>query len=286
MGRIVIITPARDEEKYIHFTLNSIVNQTIQPVEWLILDDGSNDRTKEIAEKYANEYSWIRVLSLPDRGERVLGSGVVHTFNYGLENLQTTDYDFICKLDADLTLPENYFEFLLAEFTADTKLGIASGCTYIENGEELIWERTYEKHTRGMMKVYRRTCFQEIGGLIPNLGWDVVDDYMAHLKGWDTQNHKELKVIHHRPMGSSGKGIIAGKIRWGKIHYLLNYHPLFSLGSCFYRMLEKPYILSGILMIYGYLSCFFNDTRRIAPDEVGEYIRSTQIMRLKKVVGL
>ena len=219
----LIVTPARDEERFIEKTIQSVVSQTILPQEWVIVDDGSTDKTKDIVLHYAREHDWIRLLKLPDRGKRELGAAVVNAFNYGLRNTRTIDYEFLCKLDADLTLPPNYFEFLFDRFRENPCLGITSGCTYIQSGEKLIWERTYERHSRGMMKLYRRKCFEDINGLVSELGWDMIDDYKAQMNGWQTRNFKRLKVIHHRPMGTSINGTLTGKIRAGRIQYLLNY---------------------------------------------------------------
>jgi len=259
----LIVTPARDEESFIEKTIQSVVLQTILPQEWIIVDDGSTDKTRNIVLHYAREHGWIRLFTLPDRGKRQLGAAVVNAFNYGFRKARIIDYEFLCKLDADIVLPLNYFEFLFERFQENPRLGIASGCTYIQSGKKLVWERTYEKHSRGMMKVYCRRCFENINGLVSELGWDVIDDYKAQMNGWHTRNFKNLKVLHHRPMGSSIKGILTGKIRGGHIQYLLNYHPLFAFFSGVYRMFERPYILAGLAMWYGYLSSFFTEKERV-----------------------
>ena len=283
--RYVIVTAARNEEKFIENTIKSMLSQTLLPKEWIIVDDGSTDATKDIVSHYLPQHKWIQLISLPDRGERKLGGGVVHAFNHGLECLSEKDYDFLCKLDADLTLPENYFEYLWRKFQDNPRLGISTGCTYIRRGEKLIWERTCQNHTRGMMKVYRRECFQEIGGLVPELGWDIIDDFKARACGWQTRNFKDLVVIHHRPMGTSIRGSLFGKFRFGHIQYLLNYHPLFVFFSGVYRMLERPYITGGFAIWFGYLNSFFTKKERIVNDELKILIRKTQFERLKKILA-
>ena len=283
-NRYVIITPARDEEKFIEYTIQSVIGQTILPQEWIIVDDGSTDNTVEVVRKYADRYPWIRLIELPDRKERKFGGAIVEVFNRGLRNVRVSSYDFICKLDADLSLPPNYFEFLFQKFDENPRLGIASGCTFLRRGEKLVWERTYENHTRGAMKVYRRRCFEDINGLIAQLGWDVIDDFKAQACGWETRGFKSLVVAHHRPMGSTGKGVIAGRVRWGEIQYLLNYHPVFALGSGLYRMLESPYIIGGLAMWYGYLRSFFLRKERVAQGDLKSLIRRRQLERLKRIV--
>ena len=282
----LIVTPVRDEEGFVESTMQSVVSQTILPREWVVVDDGSRDKTRDIVLHYAHEHKWIRLLTLPDRGKRQLGAAVVDAFNFGLANAKVADYEFLCKLDADIVLSADYFEFLFGRFRQNSGLGIASGCTYIQNGEKLIWERTYEKHSRGMMKVYRRRCFEDINGLISELGWDVIDDYKAQMKGWQTRNFKDLKVIHRRPMGSSIKGILTGRIRGGHIQYLLNYHPIYAFFSGVYRMLEKPYIVGGFAIWYGYLSSFFSKRKRAVNGELKRFIRKSQLQRLRKYLLL
>lgn len=282
--RYVIITAARDEEAFIRFTLDSVVHQTILPLEWVIVDDGSTDKTAEIISERSSCCPWIRLLQLPNRGQRRLGAGVVQSFNHGLAAVQHRDYDFISKLDADQSLPPHYFQFLLEQFDGNPCLGVASGSTYLQTGGRLVWERNYERRSRGSMKVYRRKCFEAIGGLVPQLGWDVIDDYKAQAKGWETRSFKELVVIHHRPMGTSGGGLIAGKIRFGEVQYLLNYHPVFALGSGAYRMMERPYLVAGLAIWYGYLRPFFQKKGRTVQGDLKDFIRAQQWERVKSAV--
>ena len=283
-NKYVIITPARDEEQFIEFTLRSVVGQTMLPQEWIILDDGSTDRTADIVTQHADRFPWIRLIELPNRKDRKFGRAIVEAFHHGLRNLRTDNYDFICKLDADLSLPRHYFEFLFKKFDKRPRLGIASGCTFIRRAGKLIWERGYENHTRGPMKVYRRECFEDINGLMAELGWDVIDDFKAQASGWETRSFKDLVVIHHRPIGSSGQGIIAGRIRWGEIQYLLNYQPVFAFSSGLYRMLDRPYVIGGLAIWYGYLKSFFVGKERIAKGDLKHFIRRRQLERLKGIV--
>ena len=283
-NRYVLVTPARDEERFIAKTIQSVIGQTIVPQEWIIVNDGSVDRTAEVVREHIEGHRWIRLIELSDRKQRKFGGAIVEAFNHGLRNLRAADYEFISKLDADLSLPPNYFEFLFQKFDENPRLGIASGCTFIRRGGRLVWERAYKNHTRGAMKVYRRECFEGMDGLVAQLGWDVIDDFKAQASGWETRSFRDLVVIHHRPMGASGKGLIAGKIRWGEIQYLLNYHPVFAFGSGLYRMFERPYIIGGLAMWYGYLRSSLDGKARIASGELGELVRRRQMERLKGVV--
>ncbi len=281
----VVITPARDEERYIDYTLRSMIAQTLRPEEWIIVDDGSTDGTAAIVCDYTARYPWLRLIRRADRGERRIGGGVVEAFNHGLRNVRSGGYKFISKLDADLSLPSNYFEFLLQKFEESHRLGIASGCTFVRRGKKLVWERNYDRSSRGMMKVYRRECFEEIGGLVTELGWDVIDDYQAQALGWETRSYRDLAVIHHRPMGSSGRGILEGRKRFGQVHYLLNSHPVYAFCSGVYRMLEPPYVLGGLAVWYGYLRFFFSRKKKLAEGELKQFIRERQLDRVKSSIA-
>ncbi len=281
----VVITPARDEERFIEHILRSMITQTLRAEEWIIVDDGSTDGTAAIVRDYADRHPWLRLITQPDRGERKLGGGVVETFNRGLENLRSDGYAFVSKLDADLSLPPNYFEFLLQRFQENHRLGIASGCTFVRRGNTLVWERNSERSSRGMMKVYRRECFEDIGGLVAELGWDVIDDYKAQFLGWETRSYRDLVVIHHRPMGSSGKGILEGRRRFGEVHYLLSSHPLYAFCSGLYRMLERPYVVGGLAVWYGYVRSFLSRKKRIAEGELKQFIRERQLERVKAAIA-
>ncbi len=281
----VVITPARDEERFIEYTLRSMIAQTLWPEEWIIVDDGSTDGTAAIVREHAERYPWLRLTRRPDRGERKIGGGVVEAFNHGLRNVRSEAYGFISKLDADLSLPSNYFECLLQRFKENHRLGIASGCTFVRRGKKLVWERNSERSSRGMMKVYRRGCFEEMGGLVAELGWDVIDDYKAQALGWETRSYRDLVVIHHRPMGSSGKGILEGRKRFGEVHYLLSSHPVYAFGSGLYRMLERPYVVGGLAVWYGYVRSFLSRKKRIAEGELKQFIREKQLDRMKAAIA-
>jgi glycosyltransferase involved in cell wall biosynthesis len=279
--RYVIVTPVRNEDCFIEGTIQSVLGQTELPTEWVIVDDGSTDRTREIVAGYAARYEWIHLVELPVQGNRELGGRVVRAFTYGGEQLRAQEWGFTSKLDADLTLPDNYYQFLLDRFEENNRYGILSGCTYLRKGDTLVWERASLHHTRGAMKLWRRTCLEDIGGITPELGWDVIDDFAAQARGWETRNFRELRVIHHRPMGSSIRGSIFGKLRYGRIHYLLNYHPIFALGSAVYRMWEPPYIIGGFAVLYGYLSSLCTRRPRIVTGELKTFIRRRQMDRIK-----
>jgi glycosyltransferase involved in cell wall biosynthesis len=278
--RYVVISPVRNEEKFVRMTMESVANQTVRPAEWIIVDDGSSDNTAAIVSEFAETHPWIKLMRKPDRGERALGAGVVETFKFGFDRISVTDYEYIVKLDADLSFGPRYFEGVFERFAQNPALGISSGKTYIREGEGLILERMADTHVRGASKVYRRPCFEQIGGLVSIIGWDSVDELYAQYHGWETRSYSELVLEHHRPMGTSHGSALRGKVRWGKGRYVTGSHPLFILASGIYRMSEKPYILGGLALIYGYASAWFSGHERIPEPEVRRFQRRRELRRL------
>src|SRR5271166_6438519 len=183
--RYVVVTPARDEASHIGETIGSLVHQTIRPAEWVIVDDGSTDGTGEIAERFADRYSWISVLHRPDRGKRQNATGVMEAFQHGYRSLKANDWDFIVKLDGDVSLNPDYFENCFREFQRNPTLGIGGGSIcHLENGALKI-ESCPRFHVRGATKIYSRACWEAIGGLLSVPGWDTVDEVKANMLGWE-----------------------------------------------------------------------------------------------------
>jgi len=281
--RIVIISPVRDEEEFIGKTINSMVNQTIKPVEWLIVDDGSTDRTLEIIQKAAQEHEWIHIETRQDRGKRAVGPGVVEAFYYGYERLKTQDYDFIGKMDADIEFGEKYFETLLAFFAKDQYLGAASGKPFLKEGETLVEERTNDEMVAGQINFYRRKCFEDIGGFVREVHWDGIAFHRARMEGWRTRSirHPDLNFIHQRLMGSSHQGILHGRMRWGRGQYFMGTHPLFVFAIGGYRIFEKPFLLGGLFIVMGYFKAMLESMPRYDNPEFRKSLHAWQFERLK-----
>ncbi|HIK38771.1 MAG: glycosyltransferase family 2 protein [Geminocystis sp.] len=280
--RIVLISPVRDEEKYLEKTIQSVVSQTITPVEWVIVDDGSTDRTPEILARAAAQYPWIHVVRKPDRGKRSVGPGVVEAFYYGYERLKTKDYDYIGKLDGDLEFKPQYFATLLSYFEKDPHLGAASGKPYLLEGGKLIKERMADDMVAGQINFYRRQCFEDIGGFVREVHWDGIAFHRARMKGWRTRSIDDpnLQFIHQRLMGSSEKGIITGRLRWGRGQYFMGTHPLYIFAIGFYRMWERPYIIGGILIVVGYFLAMLQRMPRYNDPEFRKSLHAWQMARL------
>lgn len=281
--RIVIISPVRDEAELIRGTIKSMINQTIKPVEWLIVDDGSTDGTTEIIKKAAAENPWIHVEIKQNRGVRAVGPGVVEAFYYGYERLLTKDYDFICKMDGDLEFGPKYFETLLAYFEKDKHLGSASGKPFLEENGKLIEERHNDEMVAGMINFYRRKCFEDIGGFVRQVHWDGIAYHKARIKLWRTASFRnpDLDFIHKRLMGSSHKGIVHGRMRWGKGQYFMGTHWLYILAIGLYRAFEKPFIVGGFFIVLGYFKAMIDGVERYDEPGFRKSLHAWQFERLK-----
>jgi poly-beta-1,6-N-acetyl-D-glucosamine synthase len=274
----VIISPCRNEAAYMRRTLDSVAAQTRRPALWVIVDDGSTDKTPAILADYAEKHDWIRVVAKPDRGHRAVGPGVIEAFYVGLETVSLSEFSFLCKLDLDLDLPPQYFETLLAHMAADPRIGTCSGKPYIRRGRRLVSERKSDDMSVGMTKLWRRECFTAIGGLVREVMWDAIDCHKARMLGWRAVSWDEpkLRFEHLRPMGSSQLGIYAGRRRHGFGQYFMGTHPLYFCATVAFRAMEPPYILGGLAMLQGYLGAWLRGTRQLDDPALRAFIRAYQ----------
>ena len=251
--RYVIISPVKDEEQYVEFTARSVINQTVKPVLWILVDDGSRDRTPDIVSRYADVHSFIWVIHNPHTGSRRPGAAVIRAFDVGWQALGDREYDFIVKLDCDISFEPDYFQKLLGKFSEDERLGIASG-VYFEMDKAGIWKEVVmpSYHAAGACKVIRRKCFEDIAGFIVSAGWDTVDEIRAMTRGWKTSHFTELRMHHHKPEGS-GIGPMRTSFMHGEIYYLTGGSKLFFLLKVIHRIVARPYVLSAMALTGGYL---------------------------------
>jgi poly-beta-1,6-N-acetyl-D-glucosamine synthase len=279
MPRYVVITPARDEEEHIEKTLNSMIAQTIRPVQWIVVNDGSSDATGSILDRYAHTHPWITALHRPDRGFRQAGTGVIHTFYFGYDHLHTTGWDYLVKLDADLSFEPKYFERCFAEFEKDSRLGIAGGGIYhLENGT-LKLEPHPLFHVRGATKIYRRECWEQLAGLIRAPGWDTVDELKANMLGWRTRTFAEFPLVHHRITGAAD-GTWRDALKNGRANYVTGYHPLFLLLKVLKRLPQRPYVLGSLGLLWGYLTAAYKRVPQVDDAALIAYTRRQQLRRL------
>ncbi len=281
--RYLVISPVRDEAEFLQHTIDSMVNQTTRPTIWLIVDDGSTDATPEIVRRAAEQHEWIRLYQRTDRGVRKVGGGVVDAFNEGLAQFKLDDFDFVCKLDGDLELGPTYFEQLFEKFASNPRLGSASGKCWLVTDHGLQLERTNDQFSLGAAKCYRTACFREIGGFVSEVMWDGIDCHRCRMLGWDVRSfHDDALLIKHlRRMGSSFRSIYHGRLRWGYGQYFMGTHPLYALAIAGYRMLERPWLVGGLMILAGYFRGYLLRQRRYEDVEFRRYLRRWQLARLR-----
>jgi poly-beta-1,6-N-acetyl-D-glucosamine synthase len=273
-----IITPVRDEEEFIKGTIESVLCQTLRPIEWIIVDDGSTDSTGAIIERCAQEHSWIRPFHRKDRGYRSSGGGV-EAFLDAYPRLQRQDWEFLVNLDGDLTFAPDYFERCFEYFRSTARLGIGGGKIYKKARKRLRWERAPNFHVRGATKIYRRECWESLGGLFPGLGWDTVDELKANQLGWITKTFPDLMLVHHRVTGAAW-GAWGNAVNDGEADYIVDYHPVFFGLKCIRNLLDSPLVVRSIGVAYGFLRCAVRRTPRIGDKELRRYLRQQQLRRL------
>ena len=277
--RYVVISPVRDEEAYLRSTIECVVEQTIRPTEWIIVNDGSSDNTGKIIDEYAARYPWIRAVHRGNRGFRKSGGGVVEAFNDGLSIVRSDDWDFIVKLDGDLSFAPDYFERCFDRFRDDARLGVGGGVIcYNENGVKRF-EHCPEFHVRGASKIYRRECWEEIGGFWPAPGWDTMDEVKANMLKWSTRSFPELHLIHHRHTGAAD-GLWGGFVKNGRANYICGYHPLFMVLKCLRRVARPPYVVGAAGLFYGYVSGYWKKIPQVDDRKTIGYLRRQQMGRL------
>ncbi len=286
--KFVIITPAKNEAKYLGKTIKSLVSQSLLPCEWVIVDDGSVDETYHIAEAAARAHSWIKVIRRPDRGCRDFNSFFVEAIYEGLDHLSEKDYQYLFKIDADIVLGPDYFKKILAKFADNSQLGIAGGVVYDSIKGKKVRVRTLPEIVLGAIKGWRRECFEEIGGLFRGLGWDAIDVFNAMMLGWETKSfeEEELRVLHLRPTGSSIKNILHGHVRNGKTLYFTGALPIWLLASATYHMTDRPFVLGSLCMLMGYLRELWKGSPQYGDQEFRRFLGTWRKQKLVRILRL
>jgi glycosyltransferase involved in cell wall biosynthesis len=261
-------------------TLDSVTSQTLRPDLWVIVDDGSSDGTPEILADYTDRFPYIRVVRRENRGRRSVGPGVIEAFYAGLETVDLSQFDYLCKLDLDLDLPPRYFEILLNRMEDNPRLGTCSGkpCFVDPKSGRLMSERCGDEMSVGMTKLYRRECFQDIGGFVREVMWDGIDCHRCRMLGWIacSWDEPDLRFIHLRPMGSSQKGILTGRMRHGFGQYFMGTGLVYMTASAIFRMTMRPWVLGGLAMWWGYVRSFLGFRRRYPDGEFRRFLRRYQ----------
>jgi glycosyltransferase involved in cell wall biosynthesis len=279
-----LVTPARNEAAFIGQTLESMVSQSVPPVRWVVVSDGSTDGTDELVSAYRDRYDWIELVRMPERAERHF-SGKVAAFNAGYERLRGLSFDIVGNLDADISFEEDYFAFLLQKFAENPLLGVG-GTPFREQGRQYDYRFSSIDHVSGACQLFRRECFEAIGGYVPRKmgGVDLVAVLTARLKGWQTRSFTEMCCIHHRTMGTAMRSRLGVAFRGGVGDYLLGSHPLWELCRCLYQMRNPPVIIGGPLRLAGFVWGALRHKEQSIPRELVEFRRKEQLERLRELI--
>jgi poly-beta-1,6-N-acetyl-D-glucosamine synthase len=281
----VVVTPARNEARSIEMTIQSMVAQNVRPLKWVIVSDGSTDATDEIVERYAAVHEWIQLLRMPEREERHF-AGKVHAFNAGQGSVQGLPYRVIASLDADITFEPDYFSFLLEKLVADPALGLV-GTPFREGANDTYDYRIVSiEHVSGACQVFRRECFEAIGGYVPVKGGaiDNIAVISARMKGWKTRTFTEKVCLHHREIGTAQRGAVHARFRFGAKDYAIGNHPAWELFRVVYQMTKKPLLRGGLALGAGYLWASIRRADRPVSGELMAFHRREQMNRLKRLL--
>ena len=282
----LLVSPCRNEADYMRRTLDSVIAQQAQPTLWLIIDDGSTDATPAILHDYAIRYPWIRVITKPDRGKRAVGPGVIEAFYFGLNQVDWLGFDYLCKLDLDLDLPTTYFSGLIALMQANPRIGSCSGKPYFRDGfGRMVSEKCGDEMSVGMTKFYRTSCFRDIGGFVQEVMWDAIDCHKSRQLGWIARSwdDPELRFEHLRPMGSSQRGVLTGRMRHGYGQHYMGSDFFYFTATCLYRLAHPPFVIGGLATWWGYVRAALSGAAQHKDAELVAMIRAYQ--RRALIVG-
>src|SRR5438552_16983953 len=280
----VLITPARNEERFIVKTLDSMVAQTLLPERWVIVDDGSTDRTAEIVESCVQCHPWIELVRRPQRLDRSF-AGKVRAFNAGLERVKSLQFEVIGNLDADLSFDPDYLAFLMQRFSEDPGLGVA-GTPFTEDGYDSARDSFEgENHVAGGCQLFRRECFQDVSGYVPNPagGIDWIAVTTARMKGWTTRSFPEKRFHHYRTLGTAGRSGLAASFLYGEKDYYLGGSPIWQLFRVAYRMTKQPVLVDGLALLFGYCWASMRRRKRPVTQELMRFHRREQMRKLRAI---
>jgi hypothetical protein len=278
-----VVTPVRDEAEHFGRTAASLVAQTHPPAQWVVVDDGSTDGTRAIAETFAAQHEWITVISSGQTHERARGAPIVRAFEAGRSRLRDRP-DITVKLDADLFLPAHYFEWVAAAFARGPRAGIVGGVAYIHDGVRWRPDGAATHHVNGVAKAYATDCLDDIGGLRASMGWDGIDEYSARARGWQVHVLTELPILHYRLRGSKQP---FWRSRWeeGRGNHFMGYTPSFLAVRALYRMAaERPPVVGGLVLAAGFLSARLTGAPQVDDPAAVAVLQDEQRTRLRGLV--
>jgi len=284
--KYVLITPARNEQAFIRRTLDSVVTQTILPERWVIVDDGSIDSTAEIVESYTKRYPWIELIRRRQDPDRNFASKA-HSVALAFTRATPFEFDVVGNLDADVSFQPGYMEFLMRKFSEDTELGVA-GTPFTQDGGYDSSKHSFEgeNYVAGPCQLFRRRCFQDIGGYVSNRagGIDWIAVMTARMKGWKVRSFSEKRCHHHRTLGTAGKGALRALFSYGEKDYYLGGSPVWQLFRVAYRMTKRPVLLGGLALLCGYIWAAMRRMKRAVTPELMRFHRREQMKKLRAIL--
>ena len=277
--KVYCVIPTYNEEQFIAQTLTSLINQTVIPNKIVVVNDNSTDKTATIVADFVNKYSNITQVLNKSENKHLPGSKVIRAFYKGFETLDDS-YDIIVKLDADLILPNNYFERIIEMFHKDLQIGMVGGFAYIEkNGDWILENLTNKDHIRGAFKAYRKECFSQIGGLKPAMGWDTVDELLCRFYNWKIVTLEDLKVKHLKPTGAIYDK--SARYKQGEAFYTLGYGFLITTIAGLKLAWRKQKPLLFVDYLKGYFKAKSNKKPLLVTNEQAKFIRKYRWLKMK-----
>jgi poly-beta-1,6-N-acetyl-D-glucosamine synthase len=279
-----LITPARNEGKYIRRTLESMMAQTVPPVRWVIVSDASTDDTDAIVAEYQERAPWIELVRREATETRQFGAKV-RAFNAGWERLADVEYDLIGNLDADLEFPPEYFAFLLEKFRELPDHGLI-GTPYVDVGTAFQKSKASDrKHVPGACQLFRRECFEAIGGYtpLPTGGMDLVAELRCRQLGWKTRSFEDYLLTHLRPIGTATRGLLASRFNYGNRDYYFGVDPIWQLVRVVNQMRHRPYLIGGLYILAGYIWGHITRHPSPVPADLRAFRRREQRQRLLQI---
>lgn len=282
----VLVTPARNEAEFIEQTIESVIGQSVRPLKWVIVSDGSTDGTDEIVSGYSAAHPWIELTRMPEHSGRHFAAKV-QSFNAGYAKVKQLEYDVIGSLDGDVSFDGDYFLFLLQKLADDLTLGLV-GTPFVDSSIDTYDYRLVGlDHVSGFCQLFRRKCFEDIGGYVPvkTGGVDLIAVTTARMKGWKTRTFTDKVCLHRRGMGTADNSLLRSKVRQGIKDYSLGNHPLWELPRAAYQMTKRPFLLGGLLLLMGYLWALIRHAERPVSRELVAFRRCDQMRRLRRILA-
>lgn len=285
MKAYALITPAHNEEGTIGQTICSVVAQTLRPVEWIIVNDSSSDRTQVVVERYLPEFPFIKLLNVKRPPGRHF-SNKANAFKAGIAELSRDDYAFLGNLDADMTIESCYFETIVGEFVKAPRLGLAGGMVHSKRGDRFVSQNVALDSVAGAVQLFRRECYERIGGYVglPFGGIDSLAEIKARMHGWEVRTYPECVALEHRQTGTATRGPIAARFQEGMRFRSMGYGTLFFALRCIYRAAEAPFLMGSVAALSGFLKAAFTRIPVAVGSDVRAFLRQEQQTKLRALL--